>query len=30
MVVGPFTVVYEVREETNEVVVLFIVYGGLG
>jgi len=30
MVVGPFSVVYEYREETNEVVVLFIVYVGLG
>jgi len=30
MVVGPFSVVYEYREETNELVVLFIVYGGLG
>jgi hypothetical protein len=30
MVVGPFSVVYEYREEANEVVVLFIVYGGLG
>jgi len=30
LVVGPFSVVYEYREETNEVLVLFIVYGGLG
>jgi hypothetical protein len=28
--VGPFSVVYEYREESNEVLVLFIVYGGLG
>lgn len=30
LVVGPFSVVYEYREETNEVLVLFILYGGLG
>jgi len=30
LVVGPFSIVYEYRQETNEVLVLFIVYGGLG
>ena len=30
LLVGPFSVVYEYREENNEVLVLFIVYGGLG
>ena len=30
LVVGPFSVVYEYREDTNEVLVLFIVYGGIG
>jgi mRNA-degrading endonuclease RelE of RelBE toxin-antitoxin system len=30
LVVGPFSVVYEYREQQDEVLVLFIVYGGLG
>jgi mRNA-degrading endonuclease RelE of RelBE toxin-antitoxin system len=30
LVVGPFSVVYEYRQASNEVLLLFIVYGGLG
>ncbi len=30
LIVGPFNLVYEYREKQDEVLVLFIVYGGLG